>query len=218
MMIALSPYTHYQLRKLLPDLLHFAYLPINQTELANPANLEKVLHHLLHRLQKSPNAVCKTQELDILVPMYCENVHQQSSTHQRILEIKRRILALLGLNQTLVNRLKQSLFISEQSTRLFNFYFSGKMCQGCNYDDELYGLIREFPANRKLQAFLLIWALVDQKVVCLLTFSKVHYRIWISLRSRGCSTLLLKDQAIESLQLLHLRACKLRQDIMRQAN
>jgi hypothetical protein len=209
-MMLLSPFAHYQLRKLLPNLICFSFVLADQVKLSSSINLDKVLHHSLHRLQKSPNSIIKIKELEVLVVMYQNIAERKSKTHSSLLEIKRRILSLLELNQPLSDGVKLPPMISEQSTGLFKFHFSGRLHQGYNHNNQLYGLIREFPVTCKLQSYRLMWVLIDQKLACLCTFSQAHHRIWISLQSPACATLLQQEQVIESLQSLHLRSYKLR--------
>lgn len=73
--------------------------------------------------------------------------------------------------------------IPQQSVKPFNFYFSGKVCKGMNYQGKLYRFCHIFQGARRAEAFALACKLSAQGAETLITVSQEFYSVWLDLRS-----------------------------------
>jgi hypothetical protein len=165
----ISPITQYYLRKLLnqglgADTLGFAS--------------SKVLEGIQSKLLQASSA----RELEILVNHY-QNIESQLTQHQENLtEVKRRILAVLGLRLHSISSTVPTL-VQESAVMSFRFLQQGKLLEGSRFEGEVYGLIKQFNLVQRQQSYQVAWALTEQKVPFILTASEIRYGIWVCLRS-----------------------------------
>ncbi|MGK7902889.1 MAG: hypothetical protein AB4352_16060 [Hormoscilla sp.] len=77
--------------------------------------------------------------------------------------------------------------LSENLVNLFKFYMDGSIREGMWYDNELYGLAREFPESHRLKGYQIACELAEQGTPVVITASDDRYATWISLRAAAYS-------------------------------
>jgi len=75
--------------------------------------------------------------------------------------------------------------IIEAQVNRFKFYFNHEICVGMTYANELYGIVREFSPNMRLEAYRLGCTLRQQGFAILISVSNFQYSVWINLRDFG---------------------------------
>lgn len=73
--------------------------------------------------------------------------------------------------------------VSDQNILIFYFYFDQLVQEGMTYKNELYRLKKRFRNTQRLDAYQLGCELVEQYVPTIISVSRHHYSVWISLRN-----------------------------------
>lgn len=86
-------------------------------------------------------------------------------------------------NKKLIVRPMLPVVLSENVVNLFKFYMDGSIREGMWYNNELYGLAREFPESHRLKGYQIACELAEQGTPVVITASDDRYAIWIGLRA-----------------------------------
>jgi hypothetical protein len=177
----LSPLTQYYLRKLLTQ----GTEPHSKSDSLNSTS-SKIVEALQAKLLQDSSI----RELEILVQHY-QNLETQLTQHQESLaEVKRRIFRILGVKLSAFASATIPTMVQESTGLLFKFLQKGKLQEGGRFEEEVYGLIKQFSLGQQQQAYQVAWALTEQKVPFILTTSETRYGIWVCLRSPTYTVLL----------------------------
>lgn len=74
------------------------------------------------------------------------------------------------------------LVVDESLVQLFNYWNQG-ICQGMQFNNELYALVQSYPHTRRLDAYATAYEHAERGATICITVSKTYYRIWLNLRS-----------------------------------
>jgi hypothetical protein len=161
----LSPLTQYYLRKLLNQ----AVEPHHRKtiDLVKSKGVEPELR----------------RELETLARHYQTLETQLAYQNENLIDVKRRIFRILGLTMDPLLPSAIPTVVPEPIQSLFRFFQHGHICEGMHFDQDVYGLIRQYGLVQRQHAYQVAWALTDQKVPFILTVSEVRYSIWVCLRS-----------------------------------
>ena len=178
----LSPFAQYYIRKLLrqnvDDLNHFLINDLNNSLLMG-LDLNQVLNNLY---PKQSDLTAKKWELETLTQIYQE-FEKGSDDRENLIEIKRRILDILGFKRSPATASKLPTIMQEKRLQPFCFYREGEILESVNHNHDFYGLVKQFETAQRLQAYQLAWALSVKNVPLILTTSPLRLGIWIRLRS-----------------------------------
>jgi hypothetical protein len=170
----LSPLTQYYLRKLLSQGSepHLESDPLSSTS-----------YKVVEAIQAKLLQASSVRELEVLVQHY-QNIETQLTYHnENLMEVKRRIYRVLGLRLSAIASSPIPTVVQESTGSVFRFLQQGKLREGTRFEEEVYGLIKQFNLVQRQQAYQVAWALTDQKVPFILTVSEVRYGVWVCLRS-----------------------------------
>ncbi len=73
--------------------------------------------------------------------------------------------------------------VTEPQITRFKFYLDQSVQDGMTYQNELYRLAQAFPSRDRQTAYRYGCELVGQGVPTIISVSKQHYLVWISLRN-----------------------------------
>jgi hypothetical protein len=172
----LSPLSQYYLRKLL----NRAGDP-SQPE--GIPDVSETPHRVMELLKSRPLEAPARRELETLIRHYQNLETQLSHQNESLTEVKRRIFRILGLRINALMPSEIPTVVSEPGRSLFRFFQQGALREGLIYENDVYGLIRQYSLIQRQQAYQVAWALTDQKVPFILTASEARYGLWICLRS-----------------------------------
>ncbi|MBD2155629.1 hypothetical protein [Leptolyngbya sp. FACHB-16] len=94
----------------------------------------------------------------------------------------------------------EPLLICETFVSRFKFWMDGQTHDGMQHRNELFRCLREETILGRQQVYDLSWALAQEGVHTVITASKGHYTLWVSLRS------LAKLESVSSLSNVKLPA------------
>jgi hypothetical protein len=174
----LSPLTQYYLRKLLNRATEF-----EQRESASDFSEHSVPHKIMDLLRSRPLEASSRRELETLIRHYQNLETQLAYQNESMTEIKRRIFRILGLRINALMPTEIPTVVQEPAKALFRFFQQGTLREGLIFENDVYGLIRQYSLIQRQQGYQVAWALTDQKVPFILTASEVRYGVWICLRS-----------------------------------
>lgn len=190
----LSPYTQYYVRKLLRRSVHNLDYPLNGIGISSYIQLS--VEQLLRRnYAKGFVLSAKTRELETLIQRHQSNGINQPYPSGNLFEIEHQILDILGLKCLAMLSTLALKVVPETAAALFHFLLANQMQQGIRYEDDLYGLVREFGEEQDFATQRLLQKLRNQQIPFLLTASESRHGIWISLRSPVYYQLCQLDQA-----------------------
>lgn len=179
----LSPFTKYYICKLLRQ--YISYLNYPASGVGISSCLQTDLNQLLTQIYPhSFELRSKIQELETLVQL-----HQGSETNRNLYpyqnqaEIEQKILWILNLKFLALLPAMLLNVEPEAEVPLFHFVFDSRIHQGIRYSDELYGKVLEFETEDDLQAYHLLFTLINQQIPLVLTVSEFRHTVWVSLRS-----------------------------------
>lgn len=178
----LSPLAQYYIRKLLrqsTDNLAQLLMPNSNLTSLSEVSTSK----LLYQLSFEPKAQgIEVAELELLIKLY-QQYENTSTNAASLIEIKRRIFQILGLQSdpTLLSKLPPIVAIG--AIQPFCFFYNGQVQKGIRYRNELFGAVKTFALTHRLQAYQVAWALSEAKVSVVLTLAASELVIWVNLQS-----------------------------------
>lgn len=176
----LSPFTQYYVRKILrQNLDRLRYFSNEGERLLNELDLNQVLGNLY---PKEAEISAKQWELEALTQI-SQELEKNHGDPDNLVEIKRRILDILGFKIERATPSKLPVIVPEKLAHPFCFYREEKILEGVNHEGDFYGLVKEFDVSRRLQVYQLAWALSEKNVPLIVTTSQNRIGIWIRLRS-----------------------------------
>jgi hypothetical protein len=177
----LSPLTQYYLRKLLSQ---------DSEPHLESDSLSSTSYNVIETIQAKLLQASSVRELEVLVQHY-QNIETQLTYHnENLMEVKRRIFRVLGLRLNTLTSSSIPTVVQESAGSVFLFLQQGKLREGARFDEEVYGLVKQFNLVQRQQAYQVAWALTEQKVPFILTASEVRYGVWVCLRSPTYSVLI----------------------------
>ncbi|KAM3099419.1 hypothetical protein ACKFKF_14900 [Phormidesmis sp. 146-12] len=197
----LSPFAQYYIRKLLRQNIDRANpLLANETEdrLLSELDINQTLTDLYLEDHK---IAAKKWELETLTQI-SQNLEKSHYEQESLIEIKRRILDILGFRSAAIVPSKLPLIVQEKLVPSFRFYREGKVLEGINFRHEFYGLVKEFETTQRLRTYQLAWALSEKNIPMILTTADARLGIWIRLRSPAYSAWLDQAAILPNLVLL----------------
>jgi hypothetical protein len=179
----LSPFTKYYIRKLLRQ--YIGYLNYPRSGVGIYSYFQTDLDQLMQQIYPHDLELrVKIQELEMLVHLH-QLSESNSSTYpyENQGEIEQKILWILDLKFLALLPAIAVTIAPETSASLFHFVFDSRIHQGIRYSDELYGKVLEFGIDDSLQAYHLLFTLMDKQIPIILTVSELRHAVWVSLRS-----------------------------------
>jgi hypothetical protein len=213
----LSPFAQYYIRKLLRqnmDQPNYFLTDEAEDRLLTRLDINQILTDLY--LQDCKIAA-KKWELETLTQI-SQAIEKSHHEQESLIEIKRRILDILGFTSEAIVPSKLPLIVQEKLVQPFRFYREGKVLEGTHFRDEFYGLVREFEITRRLQVYQLAWALSEKNIPIILTTSDSRLGIWIRLRSPAYSVWLSQGTILSNLVLLLRSALYRFKQVLAQSN
>jgi hypothetical protein len=174
----LSPLAQYYLRKLLTEQNQASKAVKVDENLENVRSYRKVKRLNVQGLESS-----SCRELETLIHHYQSLENQIAHHYEGLNEVKRRIFWLLDHRISSSTAEEVPPLVLEQNVLRFSFLHQENLTQGIRFENEVYGLIREYPLDLSRQAFHMAWALIERAVPVTVTISDERYALWVSLRS-----------------------------------
>ncbi len=172
----LSPLTQYYLRRLLSEQ--------SAASGQSDKNFERLSsYEVVKQLNSGGLESASRRELETLIHHYQNLENQIAHQHEGLTEIKRRIFRLLDLRGASTRRDAIPPLVPEQNVLGFRFLQQGRLKQGIRFENEVYGLIREYGLGMEQQAHQITWALIERAIPVVLTVSEERYGLWVNLRS-----------------------------------
>lgn len=193
----LSPLAQYCIRKLLrqsTDNLAQIFMPNSRAAGLSEISLDKILSNWSCQLNSEGS---ETVELELLLKLY-QQFEKAPAHSANLIEIKRRILQILGFQTSPILPTEFPTIIKLGSTQQFSFFYKGRIQTGMRYQNELFGAVKTFSLTHRLQAYQNAWALSVAKVPIVLTFSTSELVIWINLQSPTYAVLVHQNPAVFS--------------------
>ncbi len=213
----LSPFAQYYIRKILrqniEQLNHFL-TDEAEDRLLTRLDINQILADLYLQDYK---VAAKKWELETLTQI-SQALEKSHHEQESLIEIKRRILDILGFTSEAIVRSKLPLIVQERQVQPFRFYREGKVLEGINFGHEFYGLVKEFELSQRMQVYQLAWALSEKTIPMILTTSDTRLGIWIRLRSPAYSTWLNQGEILPNLVLLLHSALYRFKQVLAQSN
>lgn len=78
--------------------------------------------------------------------------------------------------------------LTEQQISLFKFYGENAIQEGMTYANELYKLAKRFNLDNRLEAYRFGCEPIAQGIPTVISVSKQHYSVWVSLRNPFAAT------------------------------
>ncbi|NJO78776.1 MAG: hypothetical protein HC827_09745 [Cyanobacteria bacterium RM1_2_2] len=179
----LPPFTKYYIRKLLRQYVGDLNYPRSGVGIYSyfQTDLDQLLGQIYtHDLDLR----IKTKELEMLVHLHqLSGTNSSTNPYKDQAEIEQKILWILNLKFLALLPAMALTITPEASTSLFHFVFNSRIHQGVRYSDELYGKVLEFGTEDNLQAYHLLFTLINQRTPFILTVSELCHTVWVSLRS-----------------------------------
>jgi hypothetical protein len=179
----LSPFTKYYIRKLLRQYVSDLNYPRSGVGISHylQTDLDQLLRQIYtHDLELK----IKTRELETLVHLHqLSDANSSTYPYKDQTEIEQKILWLLNLKFLALLPAMVLTIAPETSTSIFHFVFDSQIHQGIRYSDELYGKVLEFGTEDNLQAYHLLFTLLNQRTPFILTVSELRHAVWVNLRS-----------------------------------
>jgi hypothetical protein len=172
----LSPLSQYYLRKLLNR-------SAELTQAEGKPDISDAPYRVMEILKSRPLEASARRELETLIRHYQNLETQLSHQNESLTEVKRRIFRILGLRINALIPSEIPTVVQEPARSLFRFVQQGALREGLNFENDVYGLIRQYSLIQRQQAYQVAWALTEQKVAFILTASELRYGLWICLRS-----------------------------------
>lgn len=178
----LSPYTQYYVRRLLRQYVGCLNYPLSGVGVCHyfQTNLDQLLKQIY---PKGFEFRIKMRELETLVQLHQIDDANKIYPYENISEIEQKILWILGLKFLALLPAMSLTIVPESATSLFHFVLDQRLHQGVRYSDDLYGLVLEFSAEHDLEAYRLLFKLIDQRIPFILTVSEARHGVWVNLRS-----------------------------------
>jgi hypothetical protein len=87
----------------------------------------------------------------------------------------------------------EPLLLSEDCVFFFKFWLDGHIQEGMRWGYKLFRHCRTFDKEHRQQVYALAWALMEHEVQVVITASRSHYQVWISLDSQPSASIATPD-------------------------
>lgn len=185
----LSSFTQYYIRRLLRQ-----YLQRIKYQVGEQASVQRYLKTDLNLIMQrsggsASQLVATLEEIETLVEMHRQSALRRPQGDRHQAQLEQKIYELIGLRLRSFLPASRLVTAREDGVRQFKFLWEGKLQDGIQYNDMLYGLILESKFKHDLNIYQMIAALSKAEVSVILTIAPERYAVWIDLRSPAYSIL-----------------------------